>query len=57
MLTTSLAIEVPMIADGMKATATYQLLSLRLWDVVHKALSRVKSCEVVEVIKEGFSLD
>lgn len=46
-----------MVVDSMKDTATYQLLSLRLWDVVHKALSRVESCEVVEVIKEGFSLD
>lgn len=56
-LTTSLAIEVPMIADSMKATATYQLLSLRLWNVMHKALGRVISCKVVEVVKEGFSLD
>lgn len=41
----------------MTDTATYQLLSLRLWDVVHKTLGRVISCKVVEVVKEGFSLD
>ena len=36
---------------------TYQLLGLRLRNVVDKPLGRVKAGEVVEVVKEVFSLD
>lgn len=47
-------------ADGNTETAyanTYQLLGLNLWNIVNKALGRVISRIVVEVVKKGFSLD